>query len=593
MKPSPVPNNHNRGAALVCSGLVVVGALHGCRRDAPASVDTAEAITKSTPEDPWLVDIARPAGLDFVHTTGSSGEYFFPEIAASGCALFDYDNDGDLDVYAVQAHALDPAAPRSAGSGANRLFRNDLSDSGVGTVSPRFVDVTEHAGVGDTGYGMGATIGDYDNDGDLDLLVTNFGPNVLYRNDGDGTFTDVTATALPDSGTWSTSAAFVDYDKDSLLDLFVVSYVNFTMANHKVCHSRSSRRDYCGPQSFDAVPDHLYRNNGDATFSDVTQSAGIQGAYGSGLGVVCADFDGDDWPDIHVANDGNANHLWINGHDGTFENNALMSGAAYNGEGVPEAGMGVTAGDFDLDGDWDIFLAHLVGEHNTLLVNNGRGVFEDRTDEHALGGASRPFTAFGVQWFDFNGDTYLDLLVANGAVKIAEAYAHLDYPYPFPNQLFINSGPPAFAFEDRSAQAGPSLTTPEVSRGAAFGDVDNDGDIDVLISNSNGPLCLLRNDVGHKNAWLSLKLIGTESNRSAIGAIVRLERDDAPTLRRRVHADGSYCGANDLRVYFGLADDRKDQTVTVQWPNGLTETFQNLSINKETALIEGHGNGDS
>jgi enediyne biosynthesis protein E4 len=568
--------------------LVFVAGGSSCKRD-----DSTDRSRRPLPADgAWFVDISQQTGLDFVHTTGSSGEYYFPEIAGSGCALFDYDGDGDLDVYAMQAHPLDPRLATNRGdapAGMNRLFRNDLQPIGQGRFAPKFVDVTRQSGVGDTGYGMGCTVGDYDNDGDLDLFVTNFGPNVLYRNNGDGTFENVTTSAISAYNRWSTSASFFDYDKDGFLDLFVTDYVSFHPAENRKCHSRSSRRDYCGPSAFEPVSDHLFHNEGDGTFTDVTVESGIDRTFGSGLGVVCADFNGDTYPDIYVANDGNANQLWINKRDGTFANNALLGGAAYNAEGIAEAGMGVTAGDFDTDGDLDIFLAHLVGEHNTLLVNTGDGLFDDRTDSAMLGAMSRSQTAFGTRWFDFDGDGDLDLFLANGAVKIAEECAHLDYPYPYPNQLVRNSGPPAFTFEDVSDRAGSAITLAEVSRGAAFGDVDNDGDPDILVSNSNGPLRLLRNDVGDAQSWLRLRLIGSTSNRDGVGSVIRLTRPNVADLIRRVHADGSYCSANDLRVRFGLGHAAGPHSVTVAWPSGKNERFDNLAADVLVTLREGQG----
>jgi hypothetical protein len=545
------------------------------------------AAVRAAGEPAWLVDASSDAGLAFVHTTGFGGEFFFPEIAGSGCGLVDYDGDGDLDLYVLQAFDLSGGLAAPPGAGGNRLYRNDLEPDSQGILRPRFVEVTEAAGVGDRGYGMGVAVGDYDNDGDPDLFVTNFGPDTLYRNEGDGTFRDVTAGTLADAGGdhgWSTSAAFVDYDRDGLLDLFVARYVNFSLRENKVCHSPSGRRDYCGPQSFDPVPDVLYRNRGDGTFSDATVEAGIHRAYGSGLGVVCADFNADGWPDVYVANDGNANQLWMNRADGTFEDTSLFAGAAYNAGGRAEAGMGVSAADFDADGDQDIFLAHLVGEHNTLLVNDGTGLFRDRSEEFGLAASSWPLTGFGTEWSDLDNDGDLDLFVANGGVKIVEELAGEPYPYGNPNKLFVNTGPPRFAYRD--ASNGPHFELRETSRGSAFGDVDNDGDVDIVVAQSNGPLRLLLNDGAADRAWVELRLVGSESNRSAIGAEVTILR---PGLVRRVHADGSYLSANDLRVHVGLGDDEAPQSVRVRWPLGRTEEFGPLEPRRLHVLVEGRG----
>jgi hypothetical protein len=575
-----------RRTLLTAAVIAAVFFAAGC---GPAEAEPAAAPAGASPAAPWFSDIAAETGLDFTHTTGAAGDYYFAEIAGSGCGFLDYDGDGDLDVYALQAHALGEAA---GGDGRNRLFRNDLAVAADGRRRLRFVDVTEQTGLGDPGYAMGMAVADYDNDGDLDLYVTCFGPNRLYRNDpgrGEARFTDVSDSALAAEDRWSTGAAFVDYDRDGFVDLYVANYVNFRVRENKACHSPSGRRDYCGPSAFDPVPDRLYHNNGDGTFTDVTTDAGIDRARGSGLGVVCADFDGDGRPDIYVANDGNANQLWINNGDGTFTDAALLAGAAYNGDGRPEAGMGVCAADFDLDGDEDIFLSHLIGEHNTLLVNDGLGQFDDRTEDFELAAPSWTYTGFGVAWSDFDGDGYLDLFVANGGVKIVEQVAFDAYPYGNPNLLMVNGGPPRFAYAEATGRGGPVLSLVETSRGAAGGDVDNDGDVDVLVSTSNGPLRLLRNEVGSARSWLALRLVGSESNRSAIGAVVRLARPDGTTVMRRVHADGSYCSAGDLRVFFGLGDDRGAQTVTVTWPSGRVERFAGLPAGRFAELREGTG----
>ena len=319
--------------------------------------------------------------------------------------------------------------------------------------------------MGHDGYGMGATVGDIDNDGDSDLYVTNFGPNVLYRNNGDGTFADITENSTTGDPLWSTSAAFLDYDRDGDLDLFVTNYVDFAMDNNKHCASAGGQRDYCGPRAYNAAPDRLYRNEGDGRFTDVTTAAGLDAAFGSGLGVVCADFNLDGWVDIYVANDQRENQLWINGGDGRFTDHGPLSGSAVNMNGKAESSMGVTAGDFDGDGDEDLFMTHLATETNTLYLNDGTANFIDATDRFDLGFSSRPFTGFGSEWFDYDNDGTLDLFVANGAVTLEESrIGKSEYPYEQTNQLFQNDGQRKFT--DISTQSGPALALLEVSRGA-------------------------------------------------------------------------------------------------------------------------------
>src|SRR5438034_5697978 len=431
-------------------------------------------------ERPVFRDVAAQTGLKFHHFTGTIGQYYMPEIMGAGVALFDYDNDGDLDVYLVQGTMLDPTQdPRRARfppppgwKPGNRLFRNLLSETG----KLGFVDVTEKAGVGHVGYGMGVAVGDYDNDGFQDLYVTNFGHNVLYHNNGDGTFTDVTGQVGVDDARWSTSAAFLDYDGDGYLDLFVANYVDFTVKGNKRCHATTGELDYCTPIAYKAVPSRLFHNLGNGKFIDVTAFSGIGSSYGPALGVVCADFNGDERTDIYVANDTAANRLWLNQGDGTFRETALEAGVAYNVDGLPKAGMGVTAEEVNNDGKLTILVTNLSREGATLFRGNGKGMFDDATIQYGLAEPTVALTGFGAKWFDYDNDGRLDLFIANGAVTIVESLRGNPYPYAQTNLLFHNEGG---SYRDVSKTAGPAFQVAEVSRGAAFGDIDNDGALDI------------------------------------------------------------------------------------------------------------------
>ena len=532
-------------------------------------------------------EVSAEAGLDFVHRSGAAGEFYLPEIMGSGGALFDYDNDGDLDAYLVQSGSLG-----SSEAAENRLYRNVLSPAGAGN-APRFEDVTDEAGVGDRGYGMGVATGDYNNDGFSDLFVTNFGGNALYRNEGDGTFTEVGRIAGVDDTRWGTSAAFFDFDRDGHLDLFVVNYVDFRVSDNRICRP-TGVRDYCHPSNFEPQVDVLYRNRGDGTFADVTRAAGIDRAYGSGLGVAVLDFDDDGWLDVYVANDGNENQLWWNRGNGTFEDAALFGGVALNGDGAAEAGMGIAVDDFDRDGDSDIFVTHLRDETNTLYENQGDGLFEDTTFPRGLGYPSLSATAFGVQWLDFDNDGLLDLFVANGAVALGRPERSERSPYAESNQLFRSDG---VRFELVPIGSNPEEDLVEVSRGAAFGDVDNDGDVDVLVSNNQGPARLLLNQVGARRHWISLRLKpdqsgsrdGSPGGSAALGARVTLVRRSGERLAKRVRTDGSYGSASDPRVHFGLDADAVVSGVEVLWPGGETEFFSDVLVDRENELVEGAG----
>ena len=538
-------------------------------------------------------EVAEEVGLTFHHFAGTSGQYYMPEIMGAGVALFDYDNDGDLDVYMVQGTMLDPAQdPRNAKfppprgwKPGNRLFRNLLSETG----KLEFVDVTEKAGIGHVGYGMGVAVGDHDNDGFQDLYVTNFGQNVLYHNNGDGTFTDVTIKAGVDDPRWSTSAAWVDYDHDGRLDLFVANYLDFTVKGNKQCYASTGERDYCTPKMYQPVPARLFHNRGDGTFEDVTEEAGIGAAIGPGLGVVCADFDGDGWPDIYVANDGAAAHLWINQRNGTFKERGLLSGTAYNGEGAPQAGMGVAVGDFDNDGDEDIFKTNLTHEGSNLYINDGHGNFYDASAEFGLLQSTFPYTGFGTEWFDYDNDGHLDLFIANGAVNRMESLRGSPYPFNQNNQLFRNQGD-GKKFREMTAVAGPAFALSEVSRGAAFGDINNDGAIDIVVANNNGPARLLLNQARslNHNHWLVVRLEATNRNRFAIGAKIEV-RQPGRKLLRRAHTDGSYLSANDVRVHFGLGEDARIEEVIVYWPDRSTEAWDRIQADRIVTIRRGTG----
>ncbi len=549
-------------------------------------------VISAVPPSPAFREASTETGLKFHHFTGATGQFFMPEIMGPGVALFDYDADGDLDVYLVQGTLLDKTkklsealfAPGPSFRPGNRLFRNELIPSG----KLRFTDVTAQVGVGHEGYGMGVAVGDYDNDGDLDLYVTNFGPNILYRNNGNGTFTEVTREAGVDDERWSASASFVDYDRDGDLDLFVANYVDFTIRGNKKCFAATGEPDYCTPAIYRPMPDRLFRNDGGGKFTDVTQAAGIGRAFGPGLGVVAADYNLDGWIDLYVANDGAENLLWLNKGDGTFEEVGLISGAAYGADGVARAGMGVTAGDFDNDGDEDILVTNLRREGSTLYRNDGRGGFYDATTEFGLAHLSFPFTGFGVEWFDYDNDGRLDLFAANGAVTIMETLRGNPYPFHQRNQLFHNEGE-GKRFLEASAAAGPALLSSEVSRGAAFGDIDNDGDIDIVVSNNNGPTRLLLNEAGARSAWLMVRLEGVKDNRNGLGARVAVLRKGQKPLWRRAHMDGSYLSAHDPRVHFGLGSGTAIEAVEVYWPSGGKERWKNVKANSVITLRQNSG----
>jgi hypothetical protein len=571
--------------------IFAAAALCACTPDKNHPPHPKEAV----PAPERFVDATESSGVRFQHVNGRTGQFYYPEIIGSGVAVFDYNSDGKLDILVLQGGALGPGADLKVAkeSCGARLFRNDLVVHPDGTRELKYTDVTEASGLCSHGYGMGIAIGDYNNDGCPDVFITHFGaPNQLFRNNCDGTFTDVTRQAgVAGDGRWGSSATFVDYDRDGFLDLYVANYVDYRIDNNQTCYASTSARDYCAPSAYKPVPGILYHNRGNGTFEDVSVRSGITRAYGAGLGVMAADLDGDGWPDIYVANDGNPNQLWINQKNGTFKNEADIRGCAVNADGVAEAGMGVDIADFDGNGTEDIFLTHLTREKSTLFVNRGGGYFEDRSVETGVAAPSIPFTGFGTVFFDYDNDGWLDIVAANGAVHLIEELKTPQDPYPLQqrNQLFHNLG--NGHFEESTASAGPVFQRLEVGRGLAAGDLDNDGDTDLIISNNGGLLRVVLNKVGSANPWLGLRLLS--GKRDAYGAKVEIKRQGLPTLWRRVRADGSYLSANDPRILVGLGSAPQIDSLVVHWPDGRTERFSVPPLRQYTTLVQGSGSAES
>lgn len=547
--------------------------------------------------DEVFSDVAQQVGIDFVHFNGMCGEHYYPEMIGSGAAMFDYDNDGDLDIFIVQGQILGPGkkltdamfpwrGPQPLNA---RLYRNDSLVRRDGSRLIKFTDVTEESGINARGYGMGVATGDYNNDGWVDLYLTNLGHNQLWRNNGDGTFTDVTQTSGTDDPGWSVSAAFVDFDHDGWLDLFVGNYVDFSFANRKKCFSYTGAEDYCSPLAYEPMPNRLFRNRRDGAFEDVTASSQIAREYYGALGVVCADFNGDGWTDLYVANDERPNLLWVNQGNGTFKSSAMLAGCAVDRNGNPQSSMGVDAADFDNNGTEDLLVANLSGEYADLYANDGKGWFDDRSFDAGLAAMTTSYTGFGAGFIDYDNDGWLDIFLANGAVKTIEAQARAGDRYPLRQRKLLLHNLRNGRYEDVSFAAGAIIDAAEVSRGIAFGDVDNDGDLDILIVNNNGPARLLINNVGHRKHWLGLRMIGEKVNRDILGTRVCVFRPEGPALWRRAHTDGSYASASDPRILVGLGDRPEVTKVRAYWVSGRVEEWTGVQPDTYTTLREGSG----
>jgi hypothetical protein len=524
-----------------------------------------------------FVDVTKQAGIEFRHENGASSEKYLVETMGSGCAFLDYDQDGLLDVLFVnggKTPLYQPSQPVQ-----NRLYRS----AGNG----HFLDVTKFSGLASNrGYGMGVAVGDFDNDGYPDIFLSGFGASGLYHNNKNGTFSDVTLKAgVENRGKWATSSAWLDFDNDGFLDLLVCNYLDYDYDRNIYCgEAGPGYRMYCHPKNYGGVYPVLFRNQHDSTFREVTADAGLQTYKAKALGVVAADFNNDGWADVFIANDSVRNLLYMNKGKGVFEDVSLSSGTGYSEDGVPEAGMGVDAGDFNRDGLLDLFITHLDFELNRLYQNQGSMRFSDATMSSALGRTAVLNSGFGTRFFDFDNDGWKDLLLINGHVLDNIHLYRRDVNHAERMILYRNA---EGRFRDVSQAAGQPFMQPKVGRGLALGDYDNDGDLDCLLSNNGQPGELLRNDGGNRNNWLAIRLIGSRSNRDGIGAQVRVI---ARPFSQSDQAKGgsSYLSASDPRLFFGLGD-QKEVSVEIRWPSGQTDTLTHVRSNRVVTIKEGDG----
>lgn len=549
-----------------------------------AWMNTVVALLGNKPPDsplPQFTDITSSTGINFHHLSTPEKKYIV-ESMSGGVVLIDYDRDGRLDIYFTNAPTVQMALAGQTARSA--LYRNN----GDGT----FTDVTAQAGVGHPGWAMGGAVGDYNNDGWPDLYVTCFGPNVLYRNNGDGTFTDVTQKAGVGDPRWSAGAAFGDYDGDGWVDLFVTNYVDFRLddlpgfGTGPTCQYRGLAVQ-CGPRGLKGAGDTLYRNNGEGTFTDVSESSGVSDPNGYyGLGVVWSDFNDDGRLDVYVANDATPNFLYRNDGNGHFTEVAFLAGVAVSEDGAEQAGMGIAVGDYLRNGRLSIYVTNFSEEYNALYRNEGNLVFTDVSYATRLAPSSVPHVGWGTAFFDLENDGWLDLFAVNGHVYPQVDTVDVGTKYRQPKLLYLNQRDGTF--RDATREVGPALQTPRASRGAAFGDLDNDGDIDIVVADIDGEPMLLRNDGGNRNHWITLELAGPESNRLALNARVRVVTADFAQVEE-VRSGGSYLSQNDLRLHFGLGRAERVDRIEIRWPSGKTESLRDVASNRFYTVKEGEG----
>ena len=526
-----------------------------------------------------FIDVAHSAGISFVHDNAASPEKYLIETMGAGCAWIDYDQDGLLDLYLVNSAATKLYTPK-------RPLRSALyHNNGDGT----FTDVTDRTGVGAEGlFGMGVAVGDYNNDGFPDLFVLGYGRCILYRNNGDGTFTDVTAqSGVENRGRWASSAAWFDYDNDGRLDLVIANYLDWSPERNFYCGDRApGMRSYCHPDDYLGQPPTLFHNEGNGTFTDVSKSSGVVAKAANGLGVVTFDYDNDGWQDIFIANDSMPNSLFHNNRDGTFREVAYSAGVAVSSDGQAEAGMGVDAADLSGNGRLDLIVTHLDQQLARLYRNMGDHGFDDATLRSKIGYTTYHLSGFGARFFDYDNDGARDLFIANGHVLDNIQLYNADIRYAEPKLMFRNVG--KATFENVSDQLGADLRLPRVSRGVAVGDFDNDGDLDILVSNNGQAPQLLRNDGGNANHWLQILLIGVKSNRDGVGARVKITAGDLIQYDEK-KGGMSYQSAQDPRLHFGLGARSKVDAIEIIWPSGIITQLANLNSDQIIAVKEGVG----
>jgi hypothetical protein len=527
-------------------------------------VSAITAIAADQPTLPQFVDVTASAGIGFVHSIGDNELSNIVESSGAGCVFFDYDNDGDIDIYLVNGRYLDTVSSARgrhlAGKLKNSLYRNN----GDAT----FTDVTEKAGVGDAGFGMAAVAADYDNDGDRDLFVTNYGRDSLYLNNGDGTFTDVTAKAGVGSELWSLGASFFDFDRDGLLDLYVGGYLVFDPEYRNFYAAEA----FPGPLSYQGQKDILYRNKGDGTFEDVTRAAGVYSTRGRAMGLSACDIDDDGDEDLYVANDGMENYLYRNRGNGTFEEIALRTGTAFGQNGEATSAMGPEFGDYDGDGLIDLLVPDM--GYGCLYRNTGKGLFEEKSAEMGIAAVLGQYTSWSGNFLDYDHDGVLDIFIANGDAH------HLE---PEEDTLFRGAG--GRPFVDVSAASGSAFMLKAVGRGSAAGDFDGDGDLDLLVLNLNGPARLYRNDGGNRGNWIMVRTVGTAGNRDGIGARIRV-KSGGTTQVRDIRSSSGYLSQSDPRAHFGVGKSKKVDRIEVRWPSGRTSTLDNIKVNQVVTVTE-------